>query len=323
MILPSALLAWYHQHKRALPWRQTTDPYPVWLSEIILQQTRVDQGTAYWHRFLQAFPTVHQLAQASEAEVLKVWQGLGYYSRARNLHRAAKAISAQGSFPTDYDSWKALPGVGPYTAAALASILHRQPTPVVDGNVIRVTGRLFAIEAPPDAHPTAYLEAARTLLDPADPGASNQAMMELGATVCTPKGPQCTACPLQSACVAYRTNTTDQYPKPKRPPKVQHLTLPMALVIDRGQVAVHLRNAGFWRGLYQFPTPAHVPATPPALELAHILTHRKLTLHFYPGAEPAEPVTWQPLAAVEELPWPQPLARNMAHLLALATGRNP
>jgi A/G-specific adenine glycosylase len=323
MIAASALLQWYKQFQRPLPWRQTTDPYAVWLSEIILQQTRVDQGTAYWYRFLQTFPTVHHLAQATEEEVLKTWQGLGYYARARNLHRAAQIISAQNHFPTDYDSWKALPGIGPYTAAALASILHHQPTPVVDGNVIRVTGRYFGLNDPPAPPYPAYLAAAQQLLDSNHPGNSNQALMELGATVCTPQQPRCTDCPLSTSCFAFRNGVVDQFPKPKKPIAVQKLTLPMTLVLHNGRVAVQQRTAGFWRGLYQFPEPANLPASPPALELPHVLTHRKLTLAFYPGLEPAGTVAWQPLGLVEGLPWPQPLAHHMHRLLSLATERNP
>ena len=196
---------WYNKHKRDLPWRQTTNPYYIWLSEIILQQTRVEQGRAYYERFVQTFPTVQDLASASEEAVLLLWQGLGYYSRARNLHKAAQQIAALGSFPSDYKSILSLPGVGPYTAAAIASFAFGQPYAVLDGNVFRVLSRYFGIETPIDSTEgkKEFTTLANEFLDQKHPSLYNQAIMDFGAVVCKPSGVDCAACPLCDSCLAY------------------------------------------------------------------------------------------------------------------------
>lgn len=211
-----ALLAWYRANARDMPWRRTTDPYAIWLSEIMLQQTRVDQGTPYYERFIATFPNVHALARASEDRVLKLWEGLGYYSRARNLHRAAKIVSSEyaGTFPQSAEQLQTLPGVGRYTAGAIASIAFGERVPVLDGNVIRVLSRVFNIEACTDEPKVRdqLWEIAATLVPARDPGDFNQAMMELGARVCTPNAPLCAQCPVQKHCCARAKGVESQRP---------------------------------------------------------------------------------------------------------------
>ncbi|MBQ5376908.1 MAG: A/G-specific adenine glycosylase, partial [Prevotella sp.] len=192
------LLAWYGANKRDLPWRNTSNPYLIWLSEIILQQTRIQQGWAYWERFVERFPTVHQLAEATEDEVLRLWQGLGYYSRARNLHTAAKQIVAMGHFPNTMEEIKSLKGVGDYTAAAIGSMAFHLPVAVVDGNVYRVLARYYAIDTPINSTEGKKLfqELAQSLLPTNQAADFNQAMMDFGAIQCMPSSPKCTTCPL-------------------------------------------------------------------------------------------------------------------------------
>jgi len=208
------LLRWFRDNGRELPWRTTTDPYAVWLSEIILQQTRISQGREYWERFMRRWPTVEQLAAATEDEVLREWQGLGYYSRARNLHTAARQIVASGGFPTTLEGLRALKGVGDYTAAAIGSIAFGLPAAVVDGNVYRVLSRHFGIETPINTTEGKheFTSLAQALL-PADRAADyNQALMDFGALQCTPQSPHCATCPLQPTCDAFRTGRTAQLP---------------------------------------------------------------------------------------------------------------
>ena len=207
---------WYRINKRELPWRNTNDPYKIWISEIILQQTRVAQGTDYYLRFIERFPTVTQLATANEEEVLKLWQGLGYYSRARNLHTAAKTIleSYGSTFPGNYKDIIHLKGIGPYTAAAISSIAFNLPYPTVDGNVYRVLSRYFGIGTAIDSNAgkKEFGQLAEELLLKKDPGMHNQALMEFGALQCTPKSPLCTECPVASSCFAFENALTEQLP---------------------------------------------------------------------------------------------------------------
>ena len=219
------LISWYEQHHRKLPWRNTRDAYRIWLSEIILQQTRVDQGLPYYHRFLNAYPTVQDLAAAPQDEVLKLWQGLGYYSRARNLHKAAQQVVNEhsGVFPPDYRALLGLAGVGPYTAAAIASFAFCLPHAVVDGNVYRILSRYFGVELPIDRpHGRKYFAALATeVLDKARPDLHNQAIMEFGARQCTSHNPDCTACPLSNSCKGLRTNKVLELPKKEGRTKVR------------------------------------------------------------------------------------------------------
>ena len=207
---------WYRQNKRDLPWRLTTDPYKIWLSEIILQQTRVDQGLSYYLKFVKEFPTIQALANASEQQVLALWQGLGYYSRARNLHFTAKTISNElnGKFPNSFTSLKKLKGIGDYTAAAIASFSYNEITPVVDGNVYRVLSRVFNIATPIDSSQgkKLFYELAGELISKENPGEFNQSIMEFGALWCKPQNPKCEDCPLQENCLAFENDTVKLLP---------------------------------------------------------------------------------------------------------------
>lgn len=242
---------WYRRAQRDLPWRATRDPYAVWLSEVMAQQTTLDVVVPRWKRFRARFPTVGALARATERDVLAEWSGLGYYARARNLHRAARAVAAAGAFPRTLEGWRALPGVGAYTAAAVASIAYGVPEPVVDGNVVRVLCRLEALRLDPKAPATlARIRAlARPLVPRRRPGDFNQALMELGALVCTPRAPRCGACPLRSSCRAAARGTPEAFPRAANrvSPKTIHLVgaivergKKILLVEDREMVAGHL-----------------------------------------------------------------------------------
>ncbi|HWD98855.1 MAG TPA: A/G-specific adenine glycosylase [Bryobacteraceae bacterium] len=247
-----ALLDWYDAEKRDLPWRRNTDFYPVWISEIMLQQTRVEAVTPYFLRFLEQFPDVHALARAEETRVLAAWSGLGYYSRARNLHRAAKAMASSAE-PRDYASILALPGVGEYTAAAVTSIVLGEPRAAVDGNVMRVISRIANDAADIRAGETRrrFAEEAARLLDVRRPGDFNQAMMELGATVCTPKAPACGGCPVQRLCGARAAGTTAQLPVKLGGKAAREVALDVAVLAREGRVflieraATERRLAGF------------------------------------------------------------------------------
>lgn len=246
MTLARTLLAWYDAHRRDLPWRRRSDPYAVWVSEIMLQQTRVETVLRYYEPFLARFPTVERLAMAEQDEILASWSGLGYYRRARNLHRAAREIvAAGGRLPNTATEWRRLPGIGEYTAAAIASIAHGEPVPVLDGNVERVLARRLALEGDPKqaANRQKLLRAAGELLTAERPGDSNQAMMELGATVCTPRAPTCLLCPLSGGCRARQAGQPEFYPPPrKRPATVKQRRL-VAVVTDDDRFLLY-RRAG-------------------------------------------------------------------------------
>jgi A/G-specific adenine glycosylase len=230
------LARWYRVHARALPWRATRDPYAIWLSEVMAQQTTLEVVVPRWKRFRARFPTVEALARAEERDVLAEWSGLGYYARAKNLHRAAKAVAAAGRFPGTREGWRALPGVGAYTAAAVASIAYGVPEPVVDGNVVRVLCRLRALRLDPKAPATlAKIRAlARPLVPKRNPGDFNQALMELGALVCTPRAPRCGACPLRTLCRAAASGTPEAFPRAPRRPPARHVHL-VAAIVERGR----------------------------------------------------------------------------------------
>lgn len=251
------LLKWYEANKRDLPWRGINDPYKIWLSEVILQQTRVNQGWDYYNRFTEKYPTVSKLAAASEHDILKLWQGLGYYSRARNMHHAAKEIVAKhkGKFPSDYESIRSLKGVGDYTAAAIASIAFKLPYAVVDGNVLRVYSRLLGISKPIDSTEGKKMiwAAASELLLKTNPGTYNQAVMELGALCCTPKNPNCHECPVQSACYAYAHKQTNKLPVKGSKTKQRDRFLNY-IVISKGSNLLLRKRKGhdIWKGLNDF-----------------------------------------------------------------------
>jgi len=253
-----ALIAWYLSHKRDLPWRDTTDPYRIWVSEVMLQQTQVATVVPYFHRFIDRFQDLASLADADSQEVLKVWEGLGYYARARNLHRAAQIVLKEygGVMPDRWPEFRRLPGVGDYIAAAVLSIAFGQPYPVVDGNVKRVLARLLVVQDPVNrASSTKRFKAiADTLLEQDEPGTFNQAMMELGAVVCKPQQPVCEGCPVQKMCRAYQSAQVQNYPvKLKKQPTPEY-HIAVGVVFKNGHVLITRRKpSGLLGGLWEFP----------------------------------------------------------------------
>ena len=313
MSFTSTIIQWFRENGRELPWRETRDPYAIWLSEIILQQTRIEQGRPYWERFMQRWPRVEDLAAASEDEVLREWQGLGYYSRARNLHAAAKQVVAMGGFPTTIEGLRTLKGVGDYTAAAIGSFAFGLPAAVVDGNVFRVLSRHFGISTPINTTEgkKEFALLAQELLLPAlnregqGAGLYNQGLMDFGATLCTPQSPQCQQCPLQETCVALHEGRITTLPVKERKLTVKERHLTYIYIKCNGYTAIHRRPAGdIWQGLYeplctemttqpptpitqhptpitQHPTPITQHPTPLKMHVKHVLTHRILYADFW------------------------------------------
>lgn len=252
------LFAWFDRSHRPMPWKGERDPYKIWLSEIILQQTRVEQGLPYYQKFVEQYPDVHALANAPEDAVLKLWEGLGYYSRARNLHAAARQIAGKmgGRFPDTFDSIRSLKGVGDYTAAAIASFAFNLPHAVLDGNVYRVLSRFLGIDTPIDstAAKKEFAAHARDLLDPTRPGDYNQAIMDFGATHCTPQQPKCAACPLQSECVAFRLDKVGEWPRKSKTLVKKDRFFIYLVVHYRGQLFLRKRSdKDIWQNLWEFP----------------------------------------------------------------------
>ena len=291
------LLKWFETYGRELPWRETSDPYPIWLSEIILQQTQVKQGWDYWQRFMRRWPTVEDLAAATEDEVLREWQGLGYYSRARNLHYAARQIVERGHFPHTIEAIKQLKGVGDYTAAAIGSIAFGLPAAVVDGNVYRVLARHFGIETPINSTEgkKTFAALAQSLLPEASAGLYNQAIMDFGAIQCTPQSPKCVVCPLQESCEALRTGKVGQLPVKEKKLKIKARHLIYIYIRCQGETAIHRRGEGdIWQGLWE---PVLMEDGRRKMEegrgkmeeglrcvakgVKHVLTHQVLTADFY------------------------------------------
>ena len=289
------LLSWFRENGRDLPWRQTRDPYAIWLSEIILQQTQVKQGWNYWERFMQRWPKVKDLAAATEDEVLREWQGLGYYSRARNLHYAAKQIVALGHFPDTIEEIRQLKGVGDYTAAAIGSIAFGLPAAVVDGNVYRVLSRHFGIDTPINTTEGKKLFAslAQSLLpssenmDKSSSSEYNQAIMDFGAIQCTPQSPRCDVCPLMETCTAFREDRVGELPVKQKMLKVRERHLIYIYIRCQGETAIHRRGPGdIWQGLWEpwlVDSSADVPsgAVLQRQNVRHVLTHRILMADFY------------------------------------------
>jgi len=255
----NTLIYWYLQNKRALPWRKSKHPYFIWLSEIMLQQTRVVQGLAYYLKFTEEFPTVFDLAKADESTVLKMWQGLGYYSRARNLHFSAKYIANElnGEFPSTYKEIIKLKGVGDYTASAIASICFNEPTAVVDGNVYRVLSRYFGIATPinSSAGIKEFKALAQSLLDTKQPGTYNQALMDFGAMHCKPQNPLCDTCPFANSCVALEKKLTKELPVKEKKIKItkRYFNFLVIKTDDHNTILKERKGKGIWQGLYQFP----------------------------------------------------------------------
>lgn len=253
------ILEWYELNKRLLPWRNTNEPYRIWLSEIMLQQTRVAQGIPYYMRFVEAFPTVQDLSSASEEQVLKLWQGLGYYSRARNLHATAKIITEKynGKFPDTYKELLQLKGIGDYTASAIASICFGRPEAVVDGNVYRVLSRYYGIDLPINSSEgvSYFKELAKEIMDAKNIRDYNQGIMEFGALQCTPKNPDCNSCPLQKSCVALATNRIDILPVKLKKNKVRNRYFNYLVLVDENKQTLlqQRKGNGIWQNLYEFP----------------------------------------------------------------------
>lgn len=347
---PKQIREWYFQHGRRLPWRDTKDPYKIWISEIILQQTRVDQGLQYFHRFIKAFPSVQSLARASETRLMQLWQGLGYYSRARNLHHAAQTIVNEhnATIPQTYEKINTLKGIGPYTAAAIASFAYNLPHAVVDGNVYRVLSRYFASDIPIDssAGKKYFFSLANELLDKKDPATHNQAIMDLGALICKPTKPLCHQCPVSQHCAAFATGTQQDFPvKSKRTTrKKRHLNF--LIIISDEHIVIEKRIGNdIWNGLFQFPV---IESSEPftvarisdhlkiknkisslkitkLLEKKHLLTHQELHSVFFKIDFPSEedfrkwvnttPFETIALNRINEIPFPQLIQQNLKKLL--------
>lgn len=306
----SAILRWFEGHGRELPWRGIGDPYAIWLSEVILQQTRVSQGWDYWERFIHRWPSVERLAQADEDEVMREWQGLGYYSRARNLHHAARQVVEMGGFPRTFEGLRQLKGVGDYTAAAIASFAFGQPVAVVDGNVYRVLARHFGIDTPINSTEgkKEFALLAQQLLPGKRAADFNQAMMDFGAGMCTPKAPGCRECPLQDTCRAWNENKVEVLPVKQRKHKVKERKMTFIYVACKGETAIRRRGDGdIWQGLWEpwlvegdgvSTTLAECRGnekaggrlTLLAKEVKHVLTHRiiKADLYYYEVEEKPE-----------------------------------
>ncbi len=329
---------WYQQHKRDLPWRNTNDAYTIWLSEVILQQTRVEQGLPYFYRFLEKYPTVAAFAQASEDEILKLWQGLGYYSRGRNMLTTARQIleNNQGIFPTSYQELIKLKGIGEYTAAAIASFAANEAKAVVDGNVYRVLSRWFGVEEPINSPngKKLFQQLADEVLDRKHPGQHNQAMMEFGAMLCKPKNPDCKICPVRQACNAYQTNRINLLPVKLKTVKIRERYFNYFLITDQHQILLNKRSMGdIWANMYDLPlieTPAYVPIEDVAMLpdfksffggqamiistsaiQKHILTHQRIFARFIHLQVNPKEINQQPswfytsVASLEQLAMPK------------------
>lgn len=348
MNVAGPLLAWYWQNRRDLPWRHTSDPYAIWVSEAMLQQTQVATVIPYYQRFLTTLPTVQALAAADEESVLKLWEGLGYYSRARNLHRAACMVvdDLGGHFPDTAETLKQLPGVGPYMAGAVASIAFGRPEPVLDGNVERVLTRLYSIAEPAKEHAThkRLWAVAGELLSPDHPGDYNQAMMELGATVCSVRAPRCGACPLHALCQARADGTPEAYPVKVAKKASPHHDIAVGIVEQGGKVLLVRRpRSGLLGGMWEFPGGRcldgeavidgvqrqlktrfglSVSLADALAPVPHVFTHRKVTLHPYRCQPSDDRVAlvyhtdhrWLDLDQVADLPLPRAHQKIVAAL---------
>lgn len=339
-----------------MPWRDCGDPYKIWLSEIMLQQTRVDQATPYFLRFVEHFPTVYDLAEADQQDVLKVWEGLGYYSRARHLHSAAQLVVDEfdGNVPDSWDEITELKGVGPYTASAILSIAFDKKYAVVDGNVIRVLSRYFGVKDDVRSTKTKNLiqEYADELISEKRPGDFNQAVMELGATVCTPSNPDCGECPLQADCVAHKTVKTDEIPYKSPTKKRPHHQIGVGIIIkDEEEVLIALRpEDAMLGGLWEFPggkqkedeemeqtvirelneeLGVDVSVTKPFMKLDHAYSHFKITMHAYlceledgtPEPNDSQEVRWIAIDELADYPFPKANRKLTEKLMNLNEGQ--
>lgn len=296
--LAGRLLDWYGDHARDLPWRHTADPYAIWISEIMLQQTQVATVMAYWERWMQALPTVHHLARAKPDRVLKLWEGLGYYSRARNLQAAAQQIISQhnGVFPNDPTAIRALPGIGRYTAGAVSSIAFNLPEPIVDGNVTRILTRLFGWPGDPKGKAMQlqlWSVAATMVRQVEDCSSLNQSLMELGATICHPRSPNCESCPVAKSCVARKQSTIDLIPAPSKRAPVEQRRIEAYWITRAGKVLLQQRRPGFHNaGFWELPNnetspPIRLPAkAAPLATVRHTITKYRIQLEAYAVDKP-------------------------------------
>lgn len=276
---------WFKRNARDLPWRRTTDPYAILVSEIMCQQTQVGTVVPFFERWMRRFPDCRALAQATEHEVMGLWQGLGYYSRARNLHRAAKAVLELpgGRFPRELEAIRALPGVGRYTAGAIAAFAYDDPTPLVDANIARLLARLFGVRERIDTtRGLAELWTHAGRLQPAKKGrVFNAGLMEIGALICTPRAPQCGTCPVAEFCAASAGGLQEDLPVKKPPQRTTRLAEPCALITRNGEVLLEHQNGSRWRGLWKLPALARIPEMPPELVIEYPFTHHRITLSVY------------------------------------------
>lgn len=320
------LIDWYSQNKRELPWRSSKDPYLIWLSEIILQQTRVEQGMSYFYKFQNEFPTVKDLASASEDEVLKLWEGLGYYSRGRNLLKTAQSVvdNYGGNFPTSSKELLNLKGIGPYTSAAISSIAFGEKIVAVDGNVFRVLARYFDIEldiAQPKTRKY-FQELGDSLIEGDQPGDFNQAIMDLGSSICTPKNPKCSDCPLENSCESQRNKTIESRPVKTKKIKIRDRYLNFFIIEKEGKILYEKRDSGIWNGLHQFPmvetenridsfsntSLVQEPRLLYSKNKPHKLSHQNLHISFW-KAESIGDGSYKQIdqSELQNLSWPKPL----------------
>jgi A/G-specific adenine glycosylase len=352
--LQKKLLNWYTKNSRALPWRATKDPYAIWVSEIMLQQTQVQTVIPYYERWMRTFPTLRSLAESSEDQVLKRWEGLGYYSRARNLRKAAKKILLEqdGHFPKNFDAILALPGIGRYTAGAITSIAFGLPYPVLDANVIRVLSRVYAVNQSLALSSTLkkLWDLATQLLPHKNPGDFNQAMMELGASLCSPKKPSCLLCPLRDQCLAYSLGNPEAFPVKAPKIKTEKINVAIGMLWDRKKVLIQKRSpTGLWAGLWEFPggkveageTPeqgllremreelgVQIKICQKRKVILHTYTRFRVTLHPFdcilktgtPKNKAATELKWVPVERLPEYAFPSANGKLIPHLIQAPWG---
>ena len=316
-IIKTILFSWYQANHRDLPWRKTTNPYFIWLSEIILQQTRVQQGLSYYHRFTTRFPTVYDLANAEEQEILNLWQGLGYYSRARNLHATAKIIveKYKGVFPSKFDEIIKLKGIGNYTAAAISSFAFNEPNAVLDGNVYRVISRLFNEKTAIDSTQGQKLfqRLADELLNTHSPSIHNQAIMEFGATQCVPVNPDCSQCVLNEYCLGLRFKTVSTLPYKEKRTKVKPISINYMVFQKDYEILLKKRlGKGIWQHLYEFPHLSDCSDLSPISRQTHLLSHQKLDLQYFivqnlNNCMEEKGLQWVKLEEIHNYPKPKPI----------------
>ena len=331
------LIEWYRVNKRNLPWRLTKQPYKIWVSEIILQQTRIEQGEKYYYAFLEKYPNISELAKTNDEELLKVWEGLGYYSRALNMLKASRVVlnNYKGIFPSNYDDLIKLPGIGDYTASAISSICNNEVQPVVDGNVFRFLSRMFKIDLPIDKLKTKtyFKKLGFKLIDAVNPGDFNQAMMDYGSMVCRPKKFQCHKCLFSSNCKAFNSNTVMLYPFKEKRIKIKHRFLNYIFIItnDRKTLIKKRNGNGIWKNLYEFPlieTKKESSVNEIIKELdfkylkfisekkiKHKLTHQQLNISFFTFKVSNFDDDLTDIKALSNYPFPRPINKFISELV--------